>query len=403
MRDGWIGSALIFWCFLVFPFAAPPRTLDAATWLGQLLAFDRAHDTAFCAFPAFHVFWPFLAARLWAGRLPPLAAFGLAAVMAASCVTTGMHSLADVVAGLAVFAVVNRIDDLWRGLLRRTEAVANSWRDWRFGHVRIINHGGYVGAAAAGGLWLVGILLGRERDAAIITVACCSLLGAGIWAQLLESSSGLSRPFGYYGSIFGGCLGVLVVQLWRGEGWMLLGAFAAAAPLIQAVGRLRCLVQGCCHGRPCSDHLGIRYVQPLSRVCKMAHWTGRPVHPTPLYSIIGNAVIFGPILRLWFNRTDLALVVGTYFILSACARFMEEAYRGEPQTLRLGGLAVYQWLAVLFVIAGAVMTALPSPAAPPVHAFNLHPLLYALPFGLLVWFAMGVDFPESNRRFSRLA
>jgi hypothetical protein len=31
------------------------------------------------------------------------------------------------------------------------------------------------------------------------------------------------------------------------------------------------------------------------------------------------------------------------------------------------------------------------------------PLVYAVPFGLLVWFAMGVDFPESNRRFSRLA
>jgi hypothetical protein len=31
------------------------------------------------------------------------------------------------------------------------------------------------------------------------------------------------------------------------------------------------------------------------------------------------------------------------------------------------------------------------------------PLLSAVPFGLLVWFAMGVDFPESSRRFFRLA
>ena len=47
--------------------------------------------------------------------------------------------------------------------------------------------------------------------------------------------------------------------------------------------------------------------------------------------------------------------------------------------------------------------ALPSPAAPPVSELSAWPLLYAVPFGLLVWFAMGVDFPESNRRFSRLA
>jgi protein-S-isoprenylcysteine O-methyltransferase Ste14 len=403
IRDGWVGSAFIFWCFLVLPLTAAPRPLAAVSWLGRLLELDRAHDTSFCAFPSFHVFWPLLAARLWAGRLPPWVAYGLAGLMAASCVTTGMHSLIDVASGFAVFAAVNRLDDLWRGLLRATEALANSWRDWRMGSVRIINHGGYVGGGAAAGLWLVGNALGESHAGSILIVAGCALAGAGLWAQLLESSSGLSRPFGYYGGIFGGCIGVLIVQLWRGEGWLLIGAFALAAPLIQATGRLRCLVQGCCHGRPCPDHLGIRHHQPLSRVCKMTRWTNTPLYPTPLYSIIGNAVIFGLLLRLWLSGADLSLVTGAYFILSAGARFMEEAYRGEPQTARFGGLAIYQWLALLFLIGGAVCTTLPGPAAPLVAGISGRPLLYAAPFGFLVWCAMGVDFPTSNRRFSRLA
>jgi prolipoprotein diacylglyceryltransferase len=373
------------------------------SWLGRLLELDRAHDTPFCAFPSFHVFWPLLAARLWAGRLPPWLAYGLAASMAASCVTTGMHSLVDAAAGFAVYAAVSHLDDLWRGLLRATEAVANSWRDWRMGSVRIINHGGYVGVGAAAGLWLVGSVLGEGHVSSILIVAGCGLAGAGLWAQLLESSSGLSRPFGYYGGIFGGCLGVIIVQLWRGDGWLLIAAFALAAPLIQATGRLRCLVQGCCHGRPCPDHLGIRHRQPLSRVCKMTRWTNTPLYPTPLYSIIGNVVIFGLLVRLWLSRADLSLVTGAYFILSAGARFMEEAYRGEPQTARFGGLAIYQWLALLFLIGGAVFTTLPGPVAPPVTGISGQPLLFAAPFGLLVWCAMGVDFPESNRRFSRLA
>jgi prolipoprotein diacylglyceryltransferase len=196
---------------------------------------------------------------------------------------------------------------------------------------------------------------------------------------------------------------VLVLQLWRGEGWMLFGAFFTAAPLIQGTGRLRCLVQGCCHGRPSPDYLGIRYHHPLSRVCRMAHWTGTPVYPTQLYSIIGNAVILGVLLRLWLSGAGLSFITGTYLILSACARFMEEGYRGEPQTVRYGGLAIYQWLALLFVLSGAVVMALPSPPAPPAGGSAVQPLLYAVPFGLLVWFAMGVDFPESDRRFSRLA
>jgi len=377
--------------------------MGAAHWPGRLLEWDRLHDTAFCAFPSFHVFWPLLAARVWTGRLPAALSFGLAALLSASCVTTGMHSLLDVAAGFVVFALVNRLDDGWRALLRVTERVANSWHDRRIGPVRVINHGGYVGAAAAGGLWLVGNLAGPGHAGAIIVVAFCGLLGAGIWAQCLESSSGLSRPFGYYGGIFGGVAGAVIVQLWHGDGWLLCTAFAVASPLIQGVGRLRCLVQGCCHGRPCPDHLGITYRQPLSRVCTLAHWAGQPVYPTPLYSIIGNGVLQGLVLRLWLGGAPLGLAGGAYLILSACARFMEEGYRGEPQTARFGGLAVYQWLALLFVVAGALCTALPGPSAPPVGPLTLRPLLYAVPFGLLVWFAMGVDFPESHRRFSRLA
>jgi protein-S-isoprenylcysteine O-methyltransferase Ste14 len=403
IRDGWIGSAIILWCFLVFPLIATPRPLGARTWLGMLLEIERACDTAFCALPSFHVFWPFLAARLWTGRLPAILSYLLAALMAASCVTAGVHSVSDVASGFAVFAAVNRLDDLWRRLLGMTEAVANSWRDWRAGPIRIISHGAFAAAAAGSGLWLAGTLLGNKLTGSTLIVAFCSLIGACIWAQLLESSFGLSRPFGYYGGIVGGCIGVLAVQLWNGQGWMVLGAFAVASPLIQSVGRLRCLVQGCCHGRPCPDHLGIRYRRPRSRVCTMTPWAEVPLYPTPLHSIIGNAVICGLVLRLWFLGGGLGFIAGSYAILSACARFMEEAYRGEPQTLRFRGLTLYQWLALLFVIGGAMLTAMPSPAAPAPAGFAVQSLLSAVLFGLLVWFAMGVDFPESNRRFSRLA
>jgi protein-S-isoprenylcysteine O-methyltransferase Ste14 len=403
IRGGWVGSAAIFLAFLVLPLTATPRPFLATTFLGRALLLDRAHDTVFCALPSFHVFWPLLAARLWAKRLTAPLAYGLAALMALSCVTTGMHSVVDALAGLGVFIAVDRLEPIWRSLIRITEGVANSWRDWRLGAVRIINYGAYAALAAGSGVWLVGFLLGPSSAAAIGIVALCCLAGAGLWAQILESSSGLSRPFGYFGSIFGGLLGMGALHLWSGGGWMLLGAFSVAAPLVQGIGRIRCLVQGCCHGRPSPDHLGIRYRHPLSRVCKMAHWEGTPLYPTPLYSIIGNVAIFGLLLRLWASGADLSFIAGAYLILGACARFMEEGYRGEPQTARFGGLTIYQWLAVLFLVCGAVCLALPSPAAPPICGEWLRPLFIAVPFGLLIWFAMGVDFPESSRRFSRLA
>lgn len=395
VRDGWVGSGILLWCYLVFPLAATPRGQGTGFW-GELLS-------GWGALPSAHAFWVLLAARLYVGRLPaPLRHF-LAVVLAASGVLAGRNSLLGVIAGVLVFAWVSQLDARWRGLLRLTERVANSWHDWRWGGVRLINHGGYVAAAAGIGLWLVGALLGPEHTASVLLVAGCSLLGAGLWAQWLESSSGLSRPFGYYGGIFGGWAGVLAAQLWRGDGWLLMGAFAVVSPLVQGVGRLRCLVQGCCHGRPSPDHLGIRYQHPLSRVCKMTRWGGLPVHPTPLYSMLGNVVILGLALRLWGAGAELGFITGACLILTACARFMEEGYRGEPQTARWAGLAIYQWLALLFVIGGAVCTIVPTPVAPELPGSWTPPVVYAMPFGLLVWFAMGVDFPESQRRFSRLA
>jgi hypothetical protein len=377
-RGGWVGAAAVFWCFLALPLSLP-------LW------------------PAFLVFWTLHAVAPWIGRLPFALAYGYAATLVVIVAFTGAETTTGVIIGFGGYEVANQSDRIWRALLRATEAVANSWHDWRLGRVRIINHGAYVAVAGGAGVWLVGWLLGPSFTASIAVVALCSLLGAGIWAQLLESSSGLSRPFGYYGSVFGGILGVVIVQFWRGDGWLLLAAFFTAAPVIQATGRLRCLVQGCCHGRPCPDHLGIRYHHPLSRVCKMAKLSGVSVYPTQLYSILGNIVILGLLLRLWQARAGLAFIAGAYLILSAAARFMEEGYRGEPQTARFGGLAIYQWLALGFTIGGAVCTVLPAPPAPVANGSVFQPLVFAVPFGLLVWFAMGVDFPGSNRRFSRLA
>lgn len=398
------GSGLILWCFLAAPFIARPRLIDPNAAFAALLRLDRSLDTIACAFPSFHVFWAFAAAELWAARLGSRMSLLVAVLIAASCVTTGVHSLLDVVAGWLAYLAAAHRRQVWHTLRNGTERIANSWRNWRIGPVRIINHGAYVGGATLLGLWLVGCLLGPRPTPAIVTVALCSIVGAGVWGQWLEASSQLSRPFGYFGGLFGGCAGLIVVQLWWGEGWLLAGAFAVAAPVIQSVGRLRCFVQGCCHGRPApADWLGIRYTQPLSRVCKLAKLDGVPLHATPLYSILGNVAILGWLARLWLEGADLALITGAYFILSTGARFIEEGYRGEPQTLRWAGLPIYQWLAIGCLLAGVALTSLPAPAAPATAAFEFAPLAYALPIGLFVWFCMGVDFPESQRRMSRLA
>jgi hypothetical protein len=314
-----------------------------------------------------------------------------------------MHAVADLAAGALLAAAALNADRLWTGALRMTERTANSWRDWRLGPVRIINHAAYAGLGAFIGVAGAGLLAGGECAAAIAGIALCALVGAGLWGQALVGSRTLLRPFGYYGSVLGAMLGLLIAWAAGADLWLIGAALATVAPWVQGVGRLRCLVQGCCHGAPTAAGTGIRYRHPLSRVCRIADLRGVPVHATPLYSIASNAAIGLLLARLWSLAVPASFLAGMYLVLAGLARFVEESRRGEPTTPIRAGLRVYQWFAAASVAAGALISALPAPVVPG----TIDPDWRSLAFGLLAAavyaFAMGVDFPASNRRFSRLA
>ena len=83
------------------------------------------------------------------------------------------------------------------------------------------------------------------------------------------------------------------------------------------------------------------------------------------------------------------------------ARFAEEAYRGEPQTPKVLGLRLYQWMGIGTVILGAALTTVRSSAAARLF-FSRTDAVLAASFAGLTALVMGVDFPESNRLLARL-
>jgi prolipoprotein diacylglyceryltransferase/protein-S-isoprenylcysteine O-methyltransferase Ste14 len=401
---GLAAMLVAFPLYLVIPLIAPPRPFTPHTVFGHLLRWERTLDSPVAAFPSFHVIWAVLAAEVFARRWPRLTwlFYGWAFLVAASCVTTGQHPIVDVLGGFATVALVARAPAMWNAVRRQAERIANSWREWKIGPVRVINRGIYVGAGAFVGLWLAGTMAGPGRQTPILVAACAAVVGAALWAQFVEGSSQLLRPFGFYGGLLGGTLGALIAPLFGTSPWLVLAAFSVGGPWAQAMGRLGCLVQGCCHGRPAPEAIGIRYVHPRSRVCRLTTWTGVPLHPTPVYSILWNGLIALTVTRLWTLAAPLHLISGIYFILTGLGRFVEEAWRGEPQTPIFLRLRLYQWAAIASVIGGALMTALGDSTPAPTPLFAWDSLLPAVVFGLAVSIAMGVDFPNSNRRFSRL-
>lgn len=401
---GLLSSALIFPLYLALPLVSPPRPFTPAGFFGELLVLERGLDTEAAAFPSFHVVWALIAAEAWGSRTPRfrLVWRGLAVAISASCVATGMHSIADVLAGFVAFFVLERRARIWEAIRGAAERVANSWRETRIGGTRFINHGGWAALSTFGGIVIVGILIGRGHTLSVFVAALTGLVCAALWAQLVEGSPSLLRPYGFYGGVLGIVLGSIAAPLTGTSVWLLLSAYAVAAPWIQSLGRLRCLVQGCCHGHEAPPAVGIRYTHPRSRVLRLSTLGGVPVHPTPVYSILWNVATALVVGRLWSVHAPLHFIAGVYLSLNGFGRFVEEAYRGEPQTPVYAGLRFYQWVALATVILGAIITAVgDSPPAPSPDLAWPSVAVGAL-FGAISAFALGVDFPDSNRRFARL-
>ncbi len=398
-----LATVICFIIYLTLPVTAEPRAFVASSFFGELLKFEQAVDNPVCAFPSFHVIWVLICARYYITKTSTKKIILVwAIVVSLSCITTGMHSIADVIGGVLLFYFVDKRWKIWNLIRAIAEKIANSWSEFYIGKVRFINHGAWAALGMFVGLSFAGIILTRSASMNIVIIALGGLAGAGLWAQIVEGSSGLLRPYGYYGGVIGAVLGAIVSGFLSGNSIILISTFALTGPIIQSFGRCRCLVQGCCHGRPTDDTTGIRYYHPNSRVTKMAKLGGEYVHPTPVYSILWNIVIFIILLRLYFLHSEPNLISGLYLILTGLGRFIEESLRGEPQTKIIGGLRLYNWIAVITIICGGIVSSFPSGLSFPTPQLEFSNLLIPFGIAIIIYFALGVDVPSSNKRFSRL-
>ena len=403
-RRGLWATACILLFYLVLPLVADPKPIPGRGAWQELLAIERVGDSPVTAFPAFHVVWACLAASLYAatwraGRVLWLAALAIAA----SCVTVGLHSVADVAAGFVAYALVARGGELWAALRRVAERGANSWAEWRVGPVRLMSHGLFIGLAVFLALPIVTWLGGPSLLWWTFAATMAGAVAASVWAQVIEGSPQLLRPFGYFGGVIGLLLTVIASMFADVDTWKFLAAYTVALAFGQGIGRLRCLVNGCCHGAPAPSSVGIAYTHPQPRPTRLAHLGGIPIHPTQLYAMLWLLVVGFALTRLWLAGAPMSFIAGMYFVLVGLGRFVEEHYRGEPQTAVIAGFRMYQWLTLAFVVGGAALSAFRSASAPAPTPIDGRTMLVAVLTALIGVASFGADVPSSNRRFSRLA
>jgi phosphatidylglycerol:prolipoprotein diacylglycerol transferase len=98
-----------------------------------------------------------------------------------------------------------------------------------------------------------------------------------------------------YGAVLGASLGVWIYcKITKVKMGYVFNLLAPAAIMAQAIGRVGCLLNGCCYGTTTTLPWGLVYTDPQSA----GFIGGIPTHPTVVYEIIYNVIIFGVLLSL---------------------------------------------------------------------------------------------------------
>ncbi|NLM37162.1 MAG: prolipoprotein diacylglyceryl transferase [Firmicutes bacterium] len=221
------------------------------------------------------------------------------------------------------------------------------------GRLHVYSYGFMVALTLLCGLLWVGSKAPKRGIATfeqITDLAFYVIIGGIIFAKLVnvlyELPSYLHDPLaifsGFTGSFFGAVIGGVLLGVWYTKKaqlatWRLADLIALYIPLGHSLGRIGCLLSGCCYG--------VASNLPWALPCAAGDPTLR--HPTQLYEILANVLIFAVLAvldrRVQRGRSRFfdGFIFGLYVVLYCLARTVVEAFR-DSQILAFGWLRTTQ-------------------------------------------------------------
>lgn len=162
----------------------------------------------------------------------------------------------------------------------------------------------------------------------------------------------LKDGFVVYGSIIGGILGAWIYC--KRGGLRFLEVFDLVVPylaLAQGIGRIGCLLAGCCYGMEVSES------NPIGIVFESSAYAPNHVHlfPTQILSSALNFIHFAVLILLSRKLKTSGQLAGCYLIFYSVGRFILEFFRGDLIRGNVGTLSTSQFISIFMVIAGLLM------------------------------------------------
>ena len=185
------------------------------------------------------------------------------------------------------------------------------------------------------------------------------LIGAKLTYWIVEIKAVIANPrmlldlgggFVVYGGIILGILApVLYLKLIKKKRALpLLDLAMPAISLGQAIGRVGCLLSGCCYGAACPEGAWYGITFPAGAEAPV----GVALYPTQIMSSVGNLLLF-VFLIIYTRREKFAgEVTAFYMILYSIGRFIVEIFRADPRG-SVGALSTSQFISI-FMLAGGI-------------------------------------------------
>ena len=254
---------------------------------------------------------------------------------------------------------------------------------FQLGPLTIHWYGVMIALAFLAGLWTATLRARREKIPAekVADVTLWLMVGGIIGARFVYVTTYwweefADQPFSevfmiqhgglvYYGGFIGAATTGIISILWKKMPlWKTLDVLAPSVALGSVFGRIGCLLNGCCYGRPTDLPWGLIFTNP-----KAHELSGTPLdvplHPTEIYDALLNLVLYGFLAWLFRYKKFDGQVFATYLLCYAVTRSLVEHFRGDYTNLHYHlGLTPAQWISVPIFVAGLVLAAVLSRREP---------------------------------------
>ncbi|MEW5803871.1 MAG: prolipoprotein diacylglyceryl transferase [bacterium] len=239
---------------------------------------------------------------------------------------------------------------------------------FKIGPIKIYTYGFFIALAFISGIFWsareakrLGENPERIMDLGFL-VTLSAIIGARILFILLNLPEYLEHPLNslkiwegglvFHGGLIASILaGLFYLKRHHLRTWKYADIIAPALALGQGIGRIGCLMAGCCYGKETSLPWGICFTDPNSLATLHI-----PLHPTQIYESICTLLIFAALLRLRKRKNFEGQVFWTYIVLYSIVRFTIDFFRGdEVRTFFCNTLSLTQVLGIVLFLSAIYM------------------------------------------------